>query len=247
MILFITKKVTNIYKAIISFFFLFYSPILWPVEELASFCFKPSTSLEEARDSLSFLLLPREKTFLRPSQRCMDVLTSPDRVKLLEKFLRLRYTLEESEADKNSEEKLQEQHCLLEMKKTSVRKTDTNELKVGVDNKLSSGSLNSSVTETSEILLGIGKPGVLAVGNQALYVECRKGSTGLYQLLFSLSESGGSSRISTEISTKKNEPVNVGQVTKDLNERNKIIGLPQSAVSTAVGEEETTYQLQIKN
>lgn len=247
MISFIIKKATNIYLAKISLIFILWSSFANASEELASFCFKPSTSLEDARESLSFLLLPREKVFLRPEQRCMDVLTSSDRVKLLEKYLRLRYTLIADQDENKDATKLEEQNCLLELKKTSMRRSETGQLKIGIDNKLSSGELSSSVSETSELLLGLGKPGVLAVGNQALYVECKKMAGQNYQLLFSLSETGGSSRISTEVTVKKNETVNVGQISKDLNERNRILGLPQTSVSTTVGNEETSYQLQIKN
>lgn len=244
MILFITKKATNIYKAVISFLILQLSTSLYAVEELASFCFTPAVNVEDARDSLSFLLLPREKVFLRPDQRCMDVLTSADRVKLLEKFLRLRYTLVVDE-DKKAED-LEQQHCLLELKKTSNRISDTTNVRLGTETGISAGTLNSKVNETSELLLGLGKPGALAIDKQVMWVECRKGATGVYQLSFSLTESGAN-RLTTEVSAKKNEVINIGQINRDLNERSRVLGVPQTAVNTAVGTEETLYQLQVKN
>ena len=244
--LFISKKATHIYRAIISLFLLaVVIPTSWADEELASFCFKPATSLAEARDSLQDLLLPREKVFLRPEQRCMDVLTSPNRVKLLEKFLRLRYTLVVDETERESTA-LQNQHCQLELKKTTNQQATNSNVQLGLQNQVSAGASTLASTETSQLLLGLGKPGVLAIGTQALYVECRRGATGIYQLTFSLQENG-SSRITSEVSTRANEMVNVGQVTKELNDKNKILGVPQTAVSTAIGNEETLYQLQVKN
>ncbi len=198
--------------------------------------------MEDPRDSLAFLLLPREKVFLRPEQRCIDVLTSTDRVKLLEKYLRLRYTLVKEEGEQVSRAP---EHCQLEMKKTGKKNTDTTSMGIGTVTRINTTNTNSSVNETSQLLLGLGKPGVLVIGTQSLYVECRKGETGVYHLLFSLSESGGN-RISSEVSVRKNEPVNVGQISRDLNERTRVLGLPQTAVSTTVGAEEVTYQLLVK-
>lgn len=245
MILFISKKAIHIYRAIISFFLLVAATTSWADEELTSFCFKPSTNVADARDSLQDLLLPREKVFLRPEQRCIDVLTSPNRVKLLEKFLRLRYTLVVDETERENAT-LQNQHCQLELKKTTSQQTASNNFQLGVQNQVSAGTATVASTETSQLLLGLGKPGVLAIGTQALYVECRKGASGIYQLTFSLQENG-TTRITSEVSAKANEPVNVGQVTKELNDKNKILGVPQTAVSTSIGNEETLYQLQIKN
>lgn len=242
--LFITKKATVIYRAIISLFFVLASTAIFGAEELASFCFKPATSLNDARASLNEIILPREKIFTREEQRCLDVLTSPDRVKLLEKYLRLRYTLvvEESERDIQP---LQAQHCQLELKKTATRRTTNTNLQIGASNQIGSGASNSALTEVNQLLLGLGKPGVLAIGTQALYVECRKGATGMYQLTFSLQENG-SSRITTEVSARANEEINVGQVTRTLNDRNRALGVPQIAVSTEIGTEDITYHLKVK-
>ncbi len=244
MILFINKKAINIFKAKISFFLLTLSLNVFAAEDLVSFCFTPVINVEEPRDSLNFLLLPNEKVFLRPEQRCIDVLTSTDRVKLLEKYLRVRYTLIQEEG-KNAVEV--PRHCQLEMNKSSIRRTDTTSASIGFNSPtgINATNLNSTVNESSQLLLGLGKRGALVVGNQALYVECRIGATGTYQLIFSLSENGAN-RITSEVSVKKNEPVNVGQISRDLNERRRILGYPQSAVSTAVGVEEITYQLIVK-
>ncbi len=244
MILFINKKAINIFKAIISLFLLSLSLNIFAAEDLVSFCFTPAISVEEPRDALNFLLLPKEKVYLRPEQRCIDVLTSTDRVKLLEKYLRLRYTLVEEEGSKTVEEP---QHCQLEMKKTGIRNTDTTNASfgLGMPPAVSASNINSTINESSQLLLGLGKAGTLVVGSQALYVECRKGATGIYQLIFSLTESGAN-RISSEVSAKKNEPVNIGQISRELNERSRVLGLPQTAVSTAIGVEEVTYQLIVK-
>jgi len=219
-------------------------------EELASFCFTPSTDLDAVRNSINFLLLPNERTFMRPDQRCMDVLTSTDRVKLLEKYLRLRYTMVEPETPDKKIVSLEEQNCQMEFKKTTENKTGLGNLNpVGVYNSGTAGTLNGPTTETSDLLLGVGKAGAITVDKQVIYVECRKADNGNYKLTFALTEKDEPSRISSDVIVKKNETVNVGRIKNDLNDKQKItgVGLPQTAVSTDVYLDQTTYELQVKN
>lgn len=247
MILSITKKATVIYQLIISLSFFLFSQGLFAAEELANFCFSPGTNLNAARDSLGYLLLPNEKTFLRPEQRCMDVLTSTDRVKLLEKYLRLRYTLVEEDTPARNAVKLQEENCRLELKKTVDNKAGINDVNIGQVNTVSTGQLNKATSETTELLLSYGKPAAISIGLQGIFVECRKGPKDNYNITFALTENGGSTRITTDVTVRKNETIDVGQITKDLNEKQRILGYPQTTINTYLGTEVTTYQLQVTN
>jgi hypothetical protein len=247
MILFTTKKATVIYQLKISLIFILFSQALFAAEELANFCFQPGTDLNAARNSLGFLLLPSEKTFLRTEQRCMDVLTSTDRVKLLEKYLRLRYTLVDEDTPARNVVKLQEENCRMELKKTIDNKAGINDVNIGQVNTVTTGQLNKATSETSELLLSFGKPAALSIGLQAIFVECRKGAKDNFNITFALSENGGATRIATDVTVKQNEMIDVGQITKNLNEKQRILGYPQTTVNTYLGTEVTTYQLKVTN
>ncbi len=191
---------------------------------------------------MEFLLLPREKVFMRSKDRCFDIVTSGDRAKLLEKFLRKRYNLVE---EISTTEAAPEEHCRLEFKVLREKKVETKNLQLGASN--SALAAESSVQEgsTSELLLGLGKPGLLDLEGKSLAVECRKGATGIYQLIFSFSEAYRS-RVSSEVSLKQGEILNVAQVTKDLNNKSKVLGLPVTLYNEVEGQEATRYELRIK-
>lgn len=202
--------------------------------------------MSEAKNSMEFLLLPREKVFMRSKDNCFDIVTSSDRAKLLEKFLRKRYNLvEETSVVVPEVEKIQDAHCRLEFKITRDKKTESKNLQIGTQNSI--GAQESTVQEvsSSELLLGIGKPGWLDMEGKSMMVECRRGGTGLYQLVFSLGEANRS-RVSSEVTLKQGEALDVAQVTRDLNEKNKNLGLPEIQYGQMEGQEKTKYELRIK-
>jgi hypothetical protein len=80
---------------------------------------------------------------------------------------------------------------------------------------------------------------------KSLLVECRRGSTGVYQLIFSFSEADRT-RVSSEVSVKQNEVVSVAQVVSDLNEKNRTLGIPQTSMEEVQNRENIEYQLKVK-
>lgn len=230
MTLFTIKKATAIYRLISSLLFIVFSFSSYASEDLVSYCFEHTTNLKEAESSLSYLLLPREKVFSRPEQNCFDVLTSTDRANLLEKFLSKRYTLI-AEGGKTTPETFQAQQCQLELKTTKNKQVNTKDFRLGHANKAKVGSSTTQDVSTSQILLGSGRPGTLELEGRSLYIECRKSTTGIYQLVFSYSEIYRT-QVSSEISVKRGEVVQIAQITNDLDTKSKTIGLPQSLYQT---------------
>ena len=45
---------------------------------------------------------------------------------------------------------------------------------------------------------------------------------------------------------KKNEWLNIASVIQELNDKVKTLGIPQSELGSAVGVQETTYEIQFK-
>ena len=183
---------------------------------------------------------------MRSADNCLDIVTSPDRSKLLEKFLSKRYTLisETSEAA-SSNTQITEDHCQLEMKTTRARKVDSINVRVGRTNDAQTSNRDLRETSTAQILLGMGKPGSLDLDGRALYVECRQGASGIYQLIFSFTELNRT-KVTSEVSLRKNEPLSIVQIVTDLNNRSKTLGLPETIIQEAEGKDSTTFELQIK-
>ncbi len=218
-------------------------------EDLVSFCFDRTTNLKEAQSSLEFLLLPREKVFLRKADNCFDVNTSTDRSMLLEKFLSKRYNLiAETGVSKNETrelENLNKSNCQIEFKTTRKKKANTTGAAIGANSSASSGTIEQNETSTSQLLLGLGKPGVLDLEGRALHMTCSGGLSGYYQLVFYYSEELRS-KVSTEITARQGELINIGGITNDLNTKSKTLGLPESSFGTTSGSENINYELLIK-
>lgn len=243
------KRVTVIYSVRSSLILLFLTTQSFASEDLESFCVKPPVNMAEVRDSLSFLLLPNEKVFLRQEAHCIDVLTSTDRVKLLEKFLSKRYHLIAEVSNKASvgseAASLNDSHCQLELTTTRVKKMDFKEAGVNQKIVLASGSESVRETSVSRILLSLGRPGVLDVGEKSLNVECRRGQTGRYHLVFSFSEAD-KAKVKSEVSVAANEIINIAEISNDLNEKNKALGLSNVSFGETQGKDIMQYQLQVK-
>ena len=200
--------------------------------------------MTEVRDSLSFLLLPKEKVFVREKAYCIDILTSTDRVKLLEKFLSKRYTLVSGVSVGETSAPVNEGHCQLEF--TSIRtKEATDEVVTLKKKKILTKKESHQETSVSEILLVMGKPGLLEVGSKTISMECQRGASGTYQLSFFLSEQD-KTKVSSQVSVRAGETVNITEVCNDLNEKNKILGIPEISFTESQSKDKVDYQLKVK-
>lgn len=235
---------TVIYRLISSLLFIVLSLPSYASEDLVSYCFEQTTNLKEAEKSLSFLLLPKEKVFPRPQQNCFDVLTSTHRSKLLEKFLSKRYTLISERGASTDFENLQAQQCQLELKTTKVKSANTKDFRVGRSNNASVGTSSTQEVSTSQLLLGSGRPGTLELEGRSLYIECRKTESGYYQLIFSYNEIYRA-KVSSEVSVRRGESVQIAQITNDLASKSKTLGLPQSLYREVEGQENISYELKV--
>lgn len=243
-----TKKVTVIYQQIVSsLLFLLISFSSFAAEDLASFCFKRTTNLAEAQKSLQFLLLPKEQIFLRPDDNCMDVNTSTDRSKLLEKFLSKRYNLIEETGVSKETSDLTKKNCQIELTTTRKKNIISTDAQLGITKlpNAATGSLSQNEVSVSQLLLGLGKPGMLELEGKTLYVTCSGGHRGFYQLEFYYSEEFRS-KVSTELTVKQGEVINIGSISNNLNEKSKTLGLPESSYRVTNGSENINYELMIK-
>lgn len=238
---FITKKATAIYRLKSSLFLLLLPLTSFAQEDLASFCFEKGTPLEAAKNSLEFLLLPKEKVFMRPADNCFDVTTSTNRVKLLEKFLSKRYTLIR---DEKEPEKILES-CEIELLTKKMKNTDSKNLRLGSQNSIGVGQSSREEVSTAKILLGIGKPGTLEMEGRSLYMECKKGARETFNLTFSYSEIYRA-KVSSEVTVKAGEPVQIAQITNDLKEKSKTLGLPETLYQDVQGKENVSYELSVR-
>lgn len=140
-------------------------------------------------------------------------------------------------------ENIQNEQCQIEMKTTRNRVVNTRDFRLGSTNRANAGTRSMQEVSTSQLLLGIGRPGTLELGRRSLYIECRKTDAG-YQLIFSYSEMYRM-RVSSEVFVRKGEVVQVAQVTKDLDTKSRTLGLPQSLYENVEGQDNASYELKV--
>lgn len=207
--------------------------------DLFSYCFEGNVRLSSVHQSLSFLLLPKDTVNLRENDHCIDIVVSADRGKLFEKFLAGRYNLKQEKGDV-----VMAEHCTLNLKTTTVLKSDSNLVKFGEKNSVKKSEQNSTSTGQMEFVLSQGIQGELEAGPERLKVICRlNGEKGHLQFQFA---NTGRGALASEFMLKRGEWLNIGSVVKDLSDKNKTLGIPQTEVSETTGKSETRYDLQIK-
>ena len=165
----------------------------------------------------------------------------------MEKYLSKRYTLIAETGVSKDQEDLTKKNCQIELTTTRLKNINNLDAQVGITSppNASKGSFTQNEVSVSQLLLGLGKQGMLELEGRTLYVTCSGGTRGFYQLVFYYSEQYRS-KVSTELTIKQGEPVNIGNITNDLNTKSKTLGLPESSYSTTTGSENINYELQIK-
>lgn len=214
---------------------------LFAQTDLNTFCFDDNVRLLSVQESFSFLLLPKDTVNLREDEHCIDIVTSVDRGKLFEKFLSGRYNLKRQRESTPAEL----EQCNLSLKTTAKSKSDMDSVKVGEKNSIKKSEQTSASISTMEFAFGQGISGELEAGSEKLKVLCRLIGPDKANLQFSFFERGKGG-ISSEYLLKRGEWLNLGSVIKDLNDKNKTLGIPQTEFSTTTGKSETRYDLQIK-
>ncbi|MGZ3787530.1 MAG: hypothetical protein ACXVLQ_03360 [Bacteriovorax sp.] len=244
---FISKKATAIYrasKALCLALWIFQMAGALAQTDVESFCFDQSVSMDEVRQSLNFLLLPKDHLELQREDHCIDVVTSPDRVKLFEKYLSKRYDLKRNARGASSPiEELSA--CRLDFKTTVKSLSKESAFKLGEKNALKKSEKALVNTSVTEILLGKEHAGEIEAGNEKLNVRCTPMGLEMASVVFSYADKKKSG-VSAEVRLKKGEWMDIASVRNELHDKMKILGVPQTEISESNGHTETIYELQFK-
>ena len=218
-------------------------------EDLNSFCFGAAVDLAQVKRNLAVLLLPKDIVELREEDRCIDIVSSPDRAKLFEKYLSKRYDLKQdvkTSFSDSSKEILPNNTCTVEFKTTKKIKKDVKSFKIGNRNGIKDSEQSSTETNTMDLVLGAGIEGELSATPDSLNIICRPVSGGeRANLIFSFAQKD-KAKVKTEVLVGKGEWLNVASVVKELNDKLKTIGIPQTEVGSTEGFENTVYEIRFK-
>jgi hypothetical protein len=252
---FISKRETNIYR--LNSVFLIALIILSPLAtaqtnalDMYSFCFGAAVDLGQVKKSLSVLLLPRDVVELREEDHCIDIVCSPDRAKLFEKYLSKRYDLKKDArpgfGESSSREVLANNSCTIEFKTTKKIIKEMKNFKVGSKSGIKNSQEKATETSSMDLVLGSGVEGEISATPDSLNVICHPVEVGdRANLIFAFTQKD-KARVKTEVLLGRGEWLNVASIVKELNDKLKTLGIPQTEVSEAVGVENTIYEIRYK-
>jgi hypothetical protein len=210
-----------------------------------SYCFERTVNLKNVKNSIDFLLLPNDVVNFQTDENCIDIALSPDRGKLLEKFLSKRYDLLNTSRKGEVASVVDSTNCVLDLKTTTKTNSEGTSVKLGQKNNVNKTNSSSVNENTMQILLSSGLQGELEAGTQKLKIICRLIGENSANLIFSFTDVGRGS-VKTEILVKRGEWLNIASVIKELSENNKNLGIPQTDINEVNGKTETKYELQLK-
>jgi hypothetical protein len=219
-------------------------------EDVTSFCFERGVKLSEVESRISFLLKEEDKVMLRFKDQCLDIQASSNRLGLVSKLINKNYHVIGSIDSNSSSESdildgdIGSRQCRIELKEIKNATLNKEVLKVGSTTKASIESMNKSGSVITQLLLTSGLQGRIDLSGQELKVICVKKANGKFQLTFSKDENG-KNVLSTSVDLNVGEILNVGNIQKELNEKQKTLGIPTSGIENVIGQENIKYELKI--
>jgi len=194
---------------------------------LKGLCFKASTSLDRVLMDMKALALPKDKFFKREAVNCIEVKLSDARFSLYQKYLKRKYLITRTYSGMDTgatrPQGLTGQNCRIEIQKVSSDESTTKQFGLGKKTKLSKSQNSGSRTSTSRLLLASGQKSNMAMDGNSVDLVCWPSSDVTARIVVSLSYD--SSRLSTTVSVRKGQKVNLGQIVDKLNDKSRDISL----------------------
>jgi hypothetical protein len=206
----------------------------------ASYCLSKSNSLFKAKREIQTILLPDEKVFINSSSHCLNISVRDYRKGLVSKYLRMSFNVI-SETDGAY---VPRKTCKVQLKKVTDGKTKGKSLQVGSKLDIRDSISNLNTTSNMQMILMEGREGKISMDESSLNVTCRKAGSG-FELVFSL-DRAGTTMISTQAYIGTGQWLNVGEISKDLNNKVNNKSLSDGIeYRKTTGNQKTTYFLTV--
>lgn len=193
-------------------------------------CFDRHTSLENIKKDVTPFLLEGEKISFNHTEHCVEFdLKGEDRIALIDGILSTKYRTKSAYRSQNVATKLSptvSENCRMEIQRTEKERTEVVEVKVGGKTKLVQRNVQGSGKSTTQMLLGMGRPGLIKMNGDEYYLKCDKSGAFAYEVTLSLERDYGRDSLSTSIRVQKDEQIDLGSMSDEINKSDKKIGIP---------------------
>ncbi len=212
-------------------------------------CFVSDAEALRARPLIEVVLVKGQDR-VEVDGRCLNVTCDVKRSEILNRWVKTR--LPQAESTFSSLDVPELECDMLALKKTRKQQEQSTVQVDGRNFQVSAGDERSEQVEEHILKVTSGGTATLIMGPSELKITCTASSSGTYRLKFSQRyispqpvfvngvlvqppQQENATSISTELEARKNTPVNIGQISKDLGNKDKEIG-----TSVGVSYENTT-------
>jgi hypothetical protein len=220
---------------------LFYSLSAIADEDVISFCFEKDVRLDQVEAHIEFLKTGADKIQVRTEDNCLDVYTTSSRSPLYDKLITKKFKIISNAVALEGELK---DACRVQLIERKYKKNNEKILVAGSKNKINSKSEMEESTIKTELLLTSGKTGNIRVQEKDFSVECLKTLGEVFQLSFYLGEKT-KTNIKSEVTIKKGELIDIGNITNELISKQNTIGIPQTVIADQEMNEKIIYELKV--
>lgn len=193
-------------------------------------CFERHTSLENIKKEVTPFLLEGEKISINYTEYCVDFhLNGDDRITLIDGLISTKYRVKSAYRSKDESTTLApavSENCRMEIVRTEKEQKEIVQVKVGNKTKLVQRNVQGSGKSTTQMLLGVGRPGQIRLNGDEYYLKCEKSGVQGYEITLSIEKSYGRDSLSTSIRVQKDEQVDLGSMSDEINKNDKKMGIP---------------------
>lgn len=188
-----------------------------------SICLKEEGDLKLAKKELKKILAPVDQAYLREISNCLDIKTdSKLRFNFYKSYLGKKFRLSEqaSQGVRDNQDDISFSRCRIRIREVTKTVEQKRKAKLGRRSKLLDKKSNMDNEQISTLLLSSGKTGSLGLDGNFLGVVCFKKAKSFSVEIFIRGKKGN---ISTSLSLRPRQEVNIGQIANELNEKDKNI------------------------
>ncbi len=224
-------------------------------------CFSSDAEALRAKPLVEVVLI-KSQDRVEVDGRCLNATVDEKRSEVLRRWVKTR--LPQAEFTFSSAD-VSELTCdMLATKKTRKQKEQTSVEVDGRSFQVSTGDDKSQQTEEHQLKVSSGGTATLMVGTSELKITCTATPSGNYRLKFAQNyiappplvvgqvlvpqpQPENVTSLTTEIDARRNVPVNIGQISKDLNQKQRDVSLQEGVnLGTTTGEDTTEWSLVIR-
>lgn len=224
-------------------------------------CFVSDAEALRARPLVEVVLVKGQDR-VEVDGRCLNVTCDVKRSEILNRWVKTRLPHAESTF---SSLDIPELECdMLALKKMNKQKVQSNVQVDGRNFQVSAGDERSEQVEEHILKVTSGGTATLIMGTNELKITCTASPGGTYRLKFSQryispppvivngilvqpAQQENAASVSSELEARKNTPINIGQISRDLSNKDKEIGIPSGLTyENTSGSEVVEWSLVIR-